>query len=444
MEQLVRWIEQVIAVAAGRARPGDASLVPAERLRLVNELLETQVKERTEMVRVLQDVTMIANEAITLEEGFRRVLERVARHNGWCFGHAYVPSRRKPNTLVRARAYFEEPPGRLAEFRRISRSVRLRVGEGLPGRVFELGEPQWLTDCTDELTERCPAIEAPLAIKSAMAFPIQVAGDVLAVFEFFSERDCRPNEHLTESMAAIGTQLGLFAMRKQMEWAMTELSTREQQRIGRDLHDQLGQQLTGVALLAKSLEREMRKESSPFAKRMADVARGLKDAQTQVRLLARGLSVVDVDAEGLMKALDDLARTSAARFQLDVRFIPKVRTLVRENEMAVELYRIAQEAVTNAAKHGTATRITIELTSNDDQIGLIIRDDGVGISDATRQRWGIGMSTMRYRANRLGGDLTVSRGPDRGTVVQCVVNNDNEPDSEDGDGDGTVQDPAGR
>lgn len=313
----------------------------------------------------------------------------------------------------------------------MARSSRLRRGESLPGRVLESGEAAWVTNVADELAARGLHSVKGLDVKSAAAFPVKVDDQVLAVFEFLSDKEVLPDQRVLDSMASIGTHLGLFIIRKRMKRTIEQLTTLEQQRIGRDLHDDLGQQLTGIALLAKSLERDLRDETSKHAPRVAEIAQGLKDAQTHVRMLARGLAPVEIEANGLMKALADLAQSSRARFELDVRFEPNVGVHVRDNEIATALYRIAQEAVTNSAKHGKASEIVIGLATTEDEVVLEVRDNGIGVSDSTIRRLGYGMSTMVYRANVIGGELIVDRGPNGGTIVRCIVANEDElPDGE--------------
>jgi signal transduction histidine kinase len=388
-----------------------------------HELIETRVAERSGMLRVLHDVTAILNESRTIRGALQRVLERIATHNGWCFGHVYLVAENDPNKLVWTQAYFEDCPGRFAEIVRWSRSHTIRTGEGLPGRVLQTGEAEWVTDLSEELAGRGVEVHRP-DIRSAVAFPVKIEQDTLAVLEFLSDRELVADQRILDSMTNIGIQLGFFIVRKRMKRRIAELTTREQQRIGRDLHDDLGQQLTGVAMLAKGLERDLRDESSSHAPRASEIASGLREAQEHVRLLARGLVPVELDGRGLMQALADLARDSTKRYEIDVRFVPRAETLVNDSETATELYRIAQEAVTNAAKHGRATEIIIALSIAEQGMELEVTDNGEGISDGTIRKLGVGMSTMVYRANVIGGELSVERGPDRGTIVRCCVSGD--------------------
>lgn len=420
--RLGELLDEIDALAAGRSpHPTDQFGSRSHpHLDLINKYLEARVAERSGLLRVLHDVTAIVNEAKTIDGAFRRVLECVAKHNGWCFGHVYLVSQHDPHVLVRSRSFFEEVPDQFMPLIRRVRPRRLRRGESIVGRVLESGESVWTCD----MGEAFPGLasdDAGLVGKTAAAFPVKVEGEVLAVFEFFSDRVLRRDQRVLDAMSSIGTHLGFFIIRKRMKRRIAELATQEQQRIGRDLHDDLGQQLTGMALLAKSLERDLRKEGSPQMLRAAEIARGLKGAQTHVQLLARGLVPVALDGKGLMKALEELARDSRKRLELDVRLEAKTDALVNDNETATQLYRIAQEAVTNAAKHGRATEITIVLSVEEDSILLEIRDNGVGISDHAIRRLGVGMSTMVYRSVVIGGELTVERAPGGGTVVCCVV-----------------------
>lgn len=394
-------------------------------------LLEQCLDERVALHGVLHDVTVIANEAKTIDGAFRRVLRLIAEHNGWCYGHVYIVSHQNPNVLTRARAFYEDQQGRFDAFTRTVRRKRLERGEGLPGRVWASGEAAWEGHVERELSSRGLDRGLEESLATAAAFPASVDGNVMAVFEFLSEKALPKDPGVLESMSAIGRHLGLFIVRKQMKRRIAGLTTAEQSRIGRDLHDDLGQQLTGLALLAKSLERDLNVESSKHAARVHEISSGLKRAHTHVRMLARGIAPVQIDADGLPAALRELATTSSKRLGIQVDFVPAVEVGVRDRQIATELYRIAQEALTNAAKHGKPSLIEMKLLANDDDVTLEILDNGIGVSDQTIRRLGMGLSTMVYRASVIGGELTVGRGAPEGTLVRCCVPNEDEvPDAE--------------
>jgi PAS domain S-box-containing protein len=208
--------------------------------------------------------------------------------------------------------------------------------------------------------------------------------------------------------------------RRQLEREVLEVSNREQQRIGNDLHDGLGQELTGIALLLRGLENRAEREAPALSASIEEVALLVNDAIFTTRALARGLSPVTFDRGGLAIALDGLAQRLSAMFHIDVR-CEADDSLERglESANALHLYRIAQEAVTNAAQHGQAGNVRIRLCPDGDRGLLRIEDDGNGFNPATLQGKGLGLRIMRYRAQMMAGSLRIESARARGTIVSC-------------------------
>jgi signal transduction histidine kinase len=152
-----------------------------------------------------------------------------------------------------------------------------------------------------------------------------------------------------------------------------------------------------------------------------ELARHVRDAIGQTRSLARGLVPVVLESEGLMSALKDLAENTGNMFSIACRFECKKRVLVHDPNVATHLYRIAQEAVSNAIKHGKAKKICISLRSAGDRISLAVRDDGAGIPKQLPKTTGMGLRIMQYRAGTMGATLTVEREPGGGTAVVCSL-----------------------
>ncbi len=216
------------------------------------------------------------------------------------------------------------------------------------------------------------------------------------------------------------TMLQDATARRQLEREVLEVSNREQQRIGNDLHDGLGQELTGIALLLRGLENRAEREAPALSPSIEEVALLVNDAIFTTRALARGLSPVTFDRGGLALALEELARRLSAVFQLDVRCAAD-HALDRglESVNALHLYRIAQEAVTNAAQHGHAGKVQIELRCDGDRGLLCIEDNGSGFNPAMHQSKGLGLRIMHYRAQMMAGSLRIESARARGTVVRC-------------------------
>jgi len=208
--------------------------------------------------------------------------------------------------------------------------------------------------------------------------------------------------------------------RKLLERSILEISGREQRRIGQDLHDGLGQHLTGIAFMSKVQEQRLAENSQPEAVNAAKIVKLVNEAIHKTRELARGLLPVQSDEQGLMSALQQFASEVEDLFQISCRFECEETVLVPDEATANHLYRIAQEAVHNAIKHGRASNIVIHLQAATDGGALTVRDDGVGIADPAGSPAGMGLQIMRYRASMIGGALEIGRCGDGGTLVTCV------------------------
>ena len=195
---------------------------------------------------------------------------------------------------------------------------------------------------------------------------------------------------------------------------------RERLRLSREMHDGLSQQIAGIAILAATLANYLKAETSPHAERAAKLAVAAEDAKIQARDLVKRLTRVDVDASGLCSALEELAGRIQATYDMPCTLVCPNPVKIDDNFVATHLYRIASEAVHNALKHATPSRISIELTGNG-TILLIVRDDGNGF-DCDRVSEGEGLRIMRYRAGLIGADLSIGCGAASGTVVCCKVN----------------------
>jgi PAS domain S-box-containing protein len=209
--------------------------------------------------------------------------------------------------------------------------------------------------------------------------------------------------------------------RKQLEREVLAISERERRAFSGELHDGVGQQLSGIAYVTNVLRERLWEAHSPEVAGAAHVSDLLKQAIEQVRALARGLSPVRSEPEGLGAALRQLAAQSSEVFGIQCGFRCPRPVPVEDNEAATHLYRIAQEAVHNAFRHGRAKRITIALTRTRERIRLRIADNGTGIRRLSPRRKGLGLSIMQYRAGLLQGKVAVRPRPHRGTEVCCIV-----------------------
>jgi two-component system, LuxR family, sensor kinase FixL len=208
--------------------------------------------------------------------------------------------------------------------------------------------------------------------------------------------------------------------RKRLEKEILEISNREQQRIGQDLHDGLCQELAGIELMCQVQQQKLASRSKAEAERVAEIARHVRQAISHTRDLARGLSPVELQAEGLMSALQELAVNVEKMFRIECRYECERPVLIHNSSAATHLYRIAQEAINNAVKHGKAKMVVVSLESNGNQAALTVVDDGIGFPKELRQNTGMGLRIMKYRADMIGGALELRRANGRGTVVACT------------------------
>ena len=216
-----------------------------------------------------------------------------------------------------------------------------------------------------------------------------------------------------------------ISRRRDLEKEILKVSENERRSIGQDLHDDLGQQLAGIWLLCASLKDHLVREGSAEVRNAAKITNLLKNALSLTRSLARGLHPVAVQAGGLVTALKELATRTRTTMRTDCRFICP-ESIVMDDTVATHLYRIAQEAVTNAVKHTDTKSIDIELKTSPEALTLSVEDagkpKGTALTHLEPKHQGMGLRIMRYRADMIGGILDIKRNASGiGTTVVCTV-----------------------
>jgi len=227
----------------------------------------------------------------------------------------------------------------------------------------------------------------------------------------------------TKALGSVNKELRQqIIRRRRLEEEILEISEREQQRIGRDLHDDLGQQLAAASMMIAVLVRKLEKQGSPEADAAQRISRLLKESVTLTRGLARGLHPVPPEPGGLRSALQGLAVRASETFHISCHLKCPVDLQVDNNTMATHLYRIAQEAVSNSVRHGKASRVQIEISADPYCIVLSIKDNGKGLPPVAAEREGMGLRIMSYRCDMIGGELIIRHNPvGQGTIVSCTI-----------------------
>jgi signal transduction histidine kinase len=215
---------------------------------------------------------------------------------------------------------------------------------------------------------------------------------------------------------------------RQLEHDIVTVSEYEQQRIGQDLHDGLCQQLAAIGCAVRALADDLQARSLPEAEDAAHIEESIQQAVLEARSLARGIFPVHVDCSGLSTSLADLARTNSRLTGVQIQLTEWADVHVGDPEVAMHLYRIAQEAVANAVKHSGAHAVSISLEARDNELEMRIEDNGEGLASVDMAKpGGMGLRTMRYRAQAVGAHLTIEPRPGGGTLVRCRLRVRTEP-----------------
>jgi signal transduction histidine kinase len=229
------------------------------------------------------------------------------------------------------------------------------------------------------------------------------------------------------SVGAIN-ELGLFAgiirdvsERKRLEEELLRAVAEQQRCIGQDLHDHTGQELTALLLTVDTILEDLEAGTPPDLQLIRRLREGLQRVASQVRDYSRGLLPVEVDSEGLPAALAELARNVSGMHNIECSFASVGDVRIYDNTVATHLFRVAQEAVSNAVRHAEPNHISISLRPADGGVVLRIRDDGKGFGKSPVNSTGMGLRIMRHRASLIHGQLAVEPLGERGTEVRCTV-----------------------
>jgi PAS domain S-box-containing protein len=211
--------------------------------------------------------------------------------------------------------------------------------------------------------------------------------------------------------------------RRRLEKEILDITERERELIGQEMHDGIGQVLTGIAVKCKGLALKLKGKSSEEMKDALVISKLANKAIGQARDLAKMLYPVDIETGGLVSALTTLASNTEKTMEVTCRFRCGKSVSVKNLVEAKQIYRIVQEAITNAVRHGKANNININLRSTKKGTVLLVKNDGLGFPKLSPNRKGIGLKIMQYRTDLIGGSLDIRKGDKGGTVVTCIFRN---------------------
>jgi signal transduction histidine kinase len=209
--------------------------------------------------------------------------------------------------------------------------------------------------------------------------------------------------------------------RSRLQKELLEIAEAEQRRIGHDLHDSLGQHLTATALAGKVLAKKLANKSTVEPATADRVVALVEEAIELTRNLARTLHPIELGADGLVDALQNLAANLSKAFNISCRLQHSGAVVLNDPKAGIHLYRIAQEAASNAIRHGHARNIAISLDATSKSIMLAVTDDGTGLPADARTKKGMGLRIMDYRAGMIGATFDIQNLPSGGARAVCVL-----------------------
>ncbi len=416
----------------------------AVELAAVNRRLETEISERKRVeaalsqesayITLLNAVTVAANMASGIEEAFRQCLKEVCTHTGWPIGHVYTVDEESPDRLVPTSIWHLADPERFEIFRHATESVLLPKGRGLPGRAFSTGEPSFIVDLAADSNFLRKQACSEVGIRSGFAFPILVGSDVVAVLEFFSDFLQKPDDQLLDVMAQIGIQLGRVVERRRSEDLLREIPKRileaqeaERRRVAHELHDDVCQRLSATKLHIGAFESEIPEKDRKLHSKLELIKRQISMNIQEVRRIAAHLRPSTLDDMGLHVALRLLCEEFQKINRTRADFKMKARSPQRlDAPVELTLYRIAQEGLSNVAKHAEAKTVSMRLVRTNGVVRLDIEDNGRGFeiekirSDSVRG-YKLGLLSMKERAELLNGTCRIESVPGKGTKVRVEI-----------------------
>jgi len=233
--------------------------------------------------------------------------------------------------------------------------------------------------------------------------------------------------NVTNMLNGEGKAVGVVAMGvditelRILERAVIDFEEHERQRIGHDLHDDVGQLMTGLGFKTQSLLEKLKDINGGLYSEGEEISELVEQAKNKLRHLTKGLLPVDLSNMGLVEAIEGLVSDINKLFDIKCDFNYMDHFNINNEGAIINLYRIVQEASTNALKHATADKIEISLDRSDNNVTMIIKDNGIGIPESVLSRGGIGLKIMGYRSRLINATLNIYKDGDHGTVVKCVM-----------------------
>jgi PAS domain S-box-containing protein len=300
----------------------------------------------------------------------------------------------------------------------VTRETVSAKSDSQEGFTLLSGAPVIIEDLRTETRFRPPTLMRDHGVVSGMNVIIHARGRPYGVLSAHTSERQKFSGVDVDFLQSAANVLAAAIESRRLEEELLCTVEREQQRIGQDIHDGLCHQLAGIGFSIGLIARDLPDTLNAKSK-LTDVVGNIRGAILEAQMLARGLSPVQLESDGLMSALQELVSSIERLFKISCRFDCEQPVLVEDNAVATHVYRIAQGAIHNAIKHGHATHVTLTLAGSGEHT-LTISDDGLGLSAEFSSSKGMGVHIMKYRAGMIGGRLSIAPGQPSGTKVICT------------------------
>lgn len=375
---------------------------------------------RLEQYQTMQHaITQIIARSTELDEALPRIIETICEIFGWELGEVWYADHEAGVLFCVASLHL--PSVAFPIFGKSGFGITFTPGKGLPGRVWASEKPAWISDVVlDRNFLRAPQAQRD-GLHTGFGIPVRSEGEIIGVMTFFSRQILKTDHDLLCVLETIGSQIGLFIERKRIEFAEREQARKlaaleERQRLARDLHDSVTQTLFSASVMAEMLPQIWSRSPEQARAGLDELHQLTRSALVEMRTLLLELRSAESPYSNVTDRLTDLVDSVRSRRKLDVTLEVHQEGLLTSDEQ-LTLYRIAQEALTNVVKHARATRVSIELSVDQEHLELHICDNGRGFLMGCQREGHFGLNIMRERAQEIGARFDLKSLPGKGTFL---------------------------
>lgn len=382
--------------------------------------LEMRVFQLEKYLTIQHETTQIIARSSDLELALPHLLQVICETTDWDFGEVWHIT--PDNDRLQCAAIWHGSAHSFPCFVQSGRAFTFEYGRGLPGRVWETGKPVWMANVACDATFVRASAAQQEDLHGGLGIPVRADGRVIGVMTFFSRQSRHLDRNLLNVLDTVGSQIGLFIERKRAEQAEREqaravAAMEERQRLARDLHDSVTQSLFSANVIAQMLPVLWERKPDSIQPNLAELQQLTHDALSEMRALLVELRPSPLAHGDLGELLRNLVNTVARRCALDISLTVDICTNLRVDDQ-IALYRIAQEALNNIAKHADASQAAVSVAVWDDGLCLTVEDDGRGFDPNSVPCNHFGLEVMHERAAGIGAALVLDSAPGRGTRLR--------------------------